>query len=45
MGTKQKEQQKEESIRLVMVSIGVGVVAKTDDEICVLSTIKICSCF
>ena len=32
---------KREHLRLVISSIGVGVVAKTDDEVYVLSTIKI----
>ena len=37
------QKQKKTPIRLVIVSIGVDVVAKTDDEIYVLSIIKIYS--
>ena len=36
---------KKEHIRLVIVSVGVNVVAKTDDEMYVLSIIKIYSSF
>ena len=41
---KQTNKQKEQ-LRLVISSLRVGVVAKTDDEIYVLSTIKIYSYF
>ena len=40
----QKDKQKKH-LRLVISSIRVGVVAKTDHEIYALSTIKICSYF
>ena len=43
--TKYKSNKKKEHIRLVMVSTGVDVVAKTDDEVYVLSIIKIYSYF
>ena len=40
----QRKQAKEtERLRLVTSSIRVGVLAKTDDEVCVSSTIKMCS--
>ena len=41
---KQKQKQKEH-IRLVIVCIGVDVIATIDDEVYVLSIIKIYSCF
>ena len=38
-----KAKSKKENARLVIVSIGVHIVAKTDDEVYVLSIIKIYS--
>ena len=39
------QKQKKEHIKLLVVSIGVDLVAKTDDEVYVLSNIKIyCHC-
>ena len=42
---KQKKQTEKERLRLVISSIRVGVVAKTDDEVYVSSTIKMYSYF
>ena len=44
--TNNPQKQKKEHIKLVVVSTGVDVVAKIDDEVYVLSNIKIeCHCF